>query len=125
MEFWCPENGAHTTNSSFPRSELEENGTWARTGTNKMSATVVVNNTSATVTIGQIHLGTNGNPASTKPLLELQYSTSGNVSLFLEQSPAGGNGISYSISSTCRGRHEIQLQHHAGHRQDHDRRETG
>jgi len=99
MEFFCPENGAHTPNSSFPRSELQENGTWTRNETSTLKATLVVNNTVASVCIGQIHLGTNGSPASTKPLLELFCYSSGAIEVGIEQTPAGGNEIVHSITT--------------------------
>jgi hypothetical protein len=105
MEFWVPENGAHTANSSYPRSELREaqpGGDWFLPGTHTMTATVVVNDTVGTVTIGQIHLGTQGTPSSTKPLLELQCTTSGNIQLFLETSPSGG-GASHFITNVPLG----------------------
>jgi hypothetical protein len=105
MEFWVPENGAHTANSSFPRSELRETqpgGDWFLPGTHIQTATLVVNDTVGTVTIGQIHLGTNGTPSSTKPLLELQCTTSGNIQLFLETSPSGG-GASHFITNVPLG----------------------
>jgi hypothetical protein len=93
MTFFCPENGAHTTNSSFPRSELRElapGGDWPLTGTNIQTATLKVEDTIAKVAVGQIHIGNGGTPASTKPLLELFYYPTGDVKLLLETSPAGG-----------------------------------
>jgi hypothetical protein len=97
MEFWVPENGAHTTNSSFPRSELE-GPTWT-SGTHTQNATLIVNDTVGTVVVGQIHLGTGGSPSSTKPLLELFYHTSGEVQVGIEQTPAGGNEIDTTINT--------------------------
>jgi hypothetical protein len=97
MEFWVPENGAHTTNSNFPRSELE-GPTWT-SGTHTQNATLIVNDTVGTVVVGQIHLGTGGTPSSTKPLLELFYHTSGEVQVGIEQTPAGGNEIDTTITT--------------------------
>jgi hypothetical protein len=93
MTFFCPENGVHTANSSFPRSELRElkpGGDWPETGTHTLTATLKVEDTLAHVSIGQIHIGTGGSPASTKPLLELFYYSTGQINLLLETSPAGG-----------------------------------
>ncbi|HXB02146.1 MAG TPA: chitobiase/beta-hexosaminidase C-terminal domain-containing protein, partial [Opitutaceae bacterium] len=93
MTFFCPENGVHTTNSSFPRSELREldpSGDWPLTGTNIETATLKVEDTLAHVAIGQIHIGNGGTPTSTKPLLELFYYSTGQITLLLETSPSGG-----------------------------------
>jgi hypothetical protein len=93
MTFFCPENGVHTTNSSFPRSELRElnpGGDWPLTGTNIQTATLKVEDTLAHVAIGQIHIGNGGTPTSTKPLLELFYYSTGQITLLLETSPSGG-----------------------------------
>jgi len=99
MTFFTPENGVHSTNSSFPRSELRElapGGDWPLTGTNIQTATLKVEDTIAHVSIGQIHIGNGGTPTSTKPLLELfcyaQDSThqNGDIYLLLETNPSGG-----------------------------------
>ncbi|HWZ95946.1 MAG TPA: polysaccharide lyase family 7 protein [Opitutaceae bacterium] len=96
MDFWCPENGVTTPNSSFPRSELREvktGGDWPEAGTHTLTATLMVKDTEAHVCIGQIHVGTGGSPASTKPLIELydysQDSThkNGDIYLSLELNP--------------------------------------
>lgn len=48
MVFWTPENGVHTANSSYPRSELRElnadgsNANWDIAGTHVLSATLAV-----------------------------------------------------------------------------------
>ena len=96
MSFWDPESGVTTPNSNYPRSELREmtaTGTpanWATTGTHTLTATVKATQIPDHVAVGQIHLGT-GTPASTKPLLELFYFKDGSISLYIEQTPAGGN----------------------------------
>ncbi|HEY2514637.1 MAG TPA: polysaccharide lyase family 7 protein, partial [Polyangiaceae bacterium] len=96
MSFWDPENGVTTANSNYPRSELREMtaggaaANWSTTGTHTLSATVKATQIPDHVAVGQIHLGT-GTPASTKPLLELFYFKDGSISLYIEQSPAGGN----------------------------------
>ncbi len=93
MTFWTPEKGVTTPNSKFARSELREmnsNGTaadWQLPGTHRLSATVRVTQVPKSVAVGQVHLGSGG---STKPLLELYYAPSGNITLGIENSPAGG-----------------------------------
>jgi hypothetical protein len=93
MTFFTPENGVHTANSNFPRSELRElkpGGDWPLTGTHILTATLKVEDTLAHVSIGQVHIGTGGTPSSTKPLLEIFYYSSGQINLLLETSPSGG-----------------------------------
>jgi hypothetical protein len=99
MTFWCPETGVTTPNSTHPRSELREMNAsgsaanWDIAGTHIMNATVKVVKVPSSTAIGQIHIGTalqSGLPASTKPLLELYYRSSGDIVLGIENSPAGG-----------------------------------
>ncbi|TFW20968.1 polysaccharide lyase family 7 protein [Duganella callida] len=99
MTFWCPETGVTTPNSDHPRSELREmnaNGSaanWSLSGTHVMNATVKVVKVPSSTAIGQIHIGSalqSGLPASTKPLLELYYRSSGDIVLGIENSPSGG-----------------------------------
>lgn len=124
MTFFDPENGVTTANSDYPRSELREmnaDGTvanWAVAGTNTLSATLAVVQVPDHVCVGQIHLGTAieaGLAASTKPLLELYYHSSGVIELGIEDSPAGtqtlhtiatvplGTKFSYTIQLTGAG----------------------
>jgi len=104
LTFWDPEMGATTSNSKFPRSELREmtadgaDADWAVTGTNTLSARLKATQIPNHVCVGQIHLGT-GAPASTKPLLELFYYATGAIVLAIEQTPAGGNLVPYSVGS--------------------------
>src|SRR5882757_6249524 len=94
MTFWDPEAGVTTPNSSYARSELREmnsNGSaadWALSGTHTMNATLRVVSVTKSVCVGQVHLGTGG--SSTKPLLELYYAPSGDITLGTENSPSGG-----------------------------------
>lgn len=99
MTFWDPENGVHTPNSSFARSELREmnsNGSaanWSVSGTHTLSATVKVTKVPSSVCVGQIHIGSalkSGLAPSTKPLLELYYHKNGDIVLGIEDSPSGG-----------------------------------
>lgn len=99
VTFFTPEDGAHTTNSSYPRTELRElnsNGTdanWNMVGTNIMSATLEASDITNHTVIGQVHLGTalpgQAVAASTKPLLELYYYSDGALIAGLEKSPSG------------------------------------
>jgi hypothetical protein len=59
MVFWCPENGATTSGSGFPRSELREEvdfGLGGRHVLNTTIAVVLTNSSKASVTIGQAHI---------------------------------------------------------------------
>jgi len=106
MSFWDPENGVHTTNSKFPRSELREMTSsgaaadWAIPGTHKLSATLKVTQVPSSVCVGQIHLGSGG---STKPLLELFYAPNGNITMAIEQTPAGGNEVRHPAGNVPLG----------------------
>jgi hypothetical protein len=108
MTFWDPENGVTTPNSDYPRSELREMtasgaaANWAPTGTNTLSATLKATTIPDHVAVGQIHLGT-GTPASTKPLLELFYFATGAISLYIEQTPAGGNEVPHPVGNVPLG----------------------
>ena len=99
VTFFTPENGAHTTNSSYPRTELRElnsNGTnanWNMVGTNILTASLEATNISDHTVIGQVHIGSPlpGTAAanSTKPLLKLYYYANGSLIAGLEKSPSG------------------------------------
>jgi alginate lyase len=96
MTFYDPEDGVTTAHSDYPRSELCELdadgkvANWSpKSGNHEMSATVRATKIPSHVVVGQIHLGT-GTPSSTKPLLELYYASDGQISLGIEDSPAGG-----------------------------------
>lgn len=108
MTFWDPENGVTTPNSNFPRSELREMtssgaaANWAPPGNHTLSATLKATEIPDHVAVGQIHLGT-GTPASTKPLLELFYYSSGKIEMAIEQTPAGGNEILYPVGTVPLG----------------------
>jgi len=108
MTFWDPENGVTTAHSSYPRSELREMtaggapADWPVTGTNTLGATLSVTKVPDHVAVGQIHLGT-GTPASTKPLLELFYRSTGAIVLAIEQTPAGGNEVQHTVGNAPLG----------------------
>jgi hypothetical protein len=108
MTFWDPENGVTTANSSYPRSELREmtsagaTADWPPSGTHTLRAMLKVTQVPDHVCVGQIHLGT-GTPASTKPLLELFYYANGTIVLGIEQTPAGGNEVKYTVGNAPLG----------------------
>jgi hypothetical protein len=94
MNFYDPGvNCVTTPNSSHCRSELREanpDGTdavWSSSGTNTLSATLTVTQAAGAPVVGQIHL----DPAvSVRPLIELFYTTSGDLVAGVEQCTAGG-----------------------------------
>jgi hypothetical protein len=107
MAFFVPENGAHTPNSNYPRSELRElsfdgsNANWPMTGTNVMTATLKVVNVTDHTVVGQVHIGSalqSGLASSTKPLLELYYYANGKLVMGLEKSPSGSQ-TDYTIGT--------------------------
>ena len=106
MTFWDPENGVTTANSSYARSELREMtssgaaANWFPAGNHTLSATLKVTQVPNHVAVGQIHLGSGG---STKPLLELFYYSNGNVVMSIEQTPAGGNSVPYTVGNVPLG----------------------
>ena len=89
MVFWCPENGAHTGNTHYPRTELRENaigGDWQITATATLSATFKVTKLAAGATIiGQIH----GNKTDgTSEALKLEYNTDNSITAVFEKNAA-------------------------------------
>lgn len=94
MTFWAPENGAHTSGSLYPRSELRElapgfpNGDWkAATGTHEMNVTLKVLKLpqDGSIVIGQVHA--DGVSGSCSVVLELEYT--------------GGPLIAHTRDSSC------------------------
>jgi hypothetical protein len=108
MTFWDPENGVHTPNSSYSRSELREMNasgsaaSWGLPGTHKLSATVKVTKVPSSVCVGQIHASEGS--GTTKPLLELYYHSNGDIYLGTENSPDGGQTLHY-ITNVALGAH--------------------
>lgn len=94
MTFWDPENGVHTPNSSYSRSELREMNSsgspasWGLSGTHKLSATLKVTKVPSSVCVGQIHASESS--GTTKPLLELYYHSNGDIVAGIENGPSGG-----------------------------------
>jgi hypothetical protein len=73
MTFWCPEDGAHTSGSSYPRSELRETADWTFIGTNRLNVTIAVleEPTGGAITIGQVHV--DGLSHSCSIVIELEW----------------------------------------------------
>jgi Alginate lyase len=94
MDFVDPGTNCVTTpNSTHCRTELREvnpdgsDAVWSAGGTNTLSATLTVTDAAGAPVIGQIHL----DPAiSVRPLMELFYTTSGDVVAGVEQCTGGG-----------------------------------
>ncbi|MDB5815723.1 MAG: hypothetical protein JWN23_2840, partial [Rhodocyclales bacterium] len=70
--------------------------TWATSGTNILDATVTVTKVPSNTAIAQIFQAV---PAPSKPLCELQYSSSGVVKLLLEKTNQGGSSTTTTIAS--------------------------
>jgi hypothetical protein len=106
MTFWDPEKGVTTPNSNFARSELREMNAsgsaadWPIAGTHRLSATLRIVSVTKSVCVGQVHLGSGG--SSTKPLLELYYGSSGDITLGTENSPSGGQTL-HSVGHVAMG----------------------
>jgi hypothetical protein len=100
VAFFAPDNGAHTTNSLHPRSELRELKADGQTHAlwdpfdnmaHTMSATLKVTNAPHRLCIGQIHADaqlTGSGPASIKPLMELYYESNGDLTVAFQNGPA-------------------------------------
>jgi Alginate lyase len=97
-------NCVTTPNSAHCRTELREvnpsNGQAAswdpNAATNRLQATVVVTNAGDETVIGQIHID---DSVSSKPVCELFYNSSGDISMGVEQTRSGGNEIRTSLGN--------------------------
>ena len=89
MVFFCPENGAHTSGSNFPRSELRQNPdfTLKAGGKHVLNVTIAVTQTTAkkSITIGQAHID----------------GVSGHCSIFVELEWTSGNVVSHLRDKNC------------------------
>jgi len=94
-----PATGWTTSGSLHPRVELRENAIWPTTGTNIQNATVAVMKVPSHTTIGQIFQGT----GPSKPLCELEVTSSGVVQLLLESTNQGGSSTMNQIASVSLG----------------------
>ncbi|MDB5814856.1 MAG: hypothetical protein JWN23_1973 [Rhodocyclales bacterium] len=94
-----PATGWTTSGSLHPRVELREDAIWATSGTNVMTNTVAVTKVPSHTTIGQIFQGT----GPSKPLCELEVTSSGVVQLLLESTNQGGSSTMNTIASAALG----------------------
>ena len=94
-----PKQGYTTNGSQHPRVELRETSTWKTSGTNHLTAEVKVVKVPDHTTIGQIFQGS----GPSKPLCELQVTSSGEVELLLEDSNEGSSGHEHPITSISIG----------------------
>ncbi|SDH59555.1 polysaccharide lyase family 7 protein [Paraburkholderia phenazinium] len=99
MVMMDPAQGWTTSGSLHPRVELRENAIWSTDGTNKLDATVAVTQVPNHTTIGQIFQGS----GPSKPLCELQFTSSGVVQLLLESTNQGGSSTTTAIASVPLG----------------------
>jgi hypothetical protein len=99
MVMMDPRVGYTTSGSKHPRTELRENATWTTGGTNLLDANLAVTKVPGNTAIAQIFQGT----GPSKPLCELQYSSSGAVKLFLEDTNQGGSGKTTTITTVPLG----------------------
>ncbi len=89
-------NCVTTPNSAHCRTELREMNTdgspasWSPGGTNKLNATLKVEDAGGSVVIGQVHLADN---VSVRPVAELYCDSAGNITVGVEQTTAGGNQV--------------------------------
>jgi hypothetical protein len=99
MIFWCPVTGGHTSNSSYPRSELREmlhptNNmvNWTATGTHTLDARCQVLQvpSSSKVIIGQIH----GYAPNSNPLIKLQFN-GGKIEALVKADGANDTKLSF------------------------------
>jgi len=75
INFWAPQNGAHTSGSLYPRSELRELKDWTIAGTHQMNVTVRVTKEpqNGAIVIGQVHV--DGISGSCSVILELEWNS--------------------------------------------------
>ena len=88
MTFFCPLDGAHTSGSNYPRSELRENPNYDLTGFHRLNATLTVVTVTSTkaITIGQAHID----------------GVSGACSIFVELEWENGDIISHMRDKNCK-----------------------
>jgi hypothetical protein len=87
---------------------MRENATWATSGTNIIDATVAVTKVPSNTTVGQIFQG----DGPSKPLCELQVTSSGVVNLLLENTNQGGDADEHKVGTVTIGQkftYEMQL----------------
>lgn len=93
-----------TPNSQHCRTELREDKSWSpNDATNKLSASLAVptpDNSKYGTVIGQVHID---DSVSTKPVCELYYNTSGDLTMGVEQTRSGGNEVMTKVGNVAVG----------------------
>lgn len=102
MTFMCPITGAHTPNSTFPRSELREvlpSGDWSLSGSHTLTVKCKVTQLAGGkgIIIGQIH----GDDASTNPqLVKLFWTTDNEITVQIKSDTnPSGSEITYKLGT--------------------------
>jgi hypothetical protein len=113
MVFWAPENGAHTSGSMYPRSELRQIPNFFLSGRSQLNVTMAVRQLPSTgaITVGQIHFDKVSGSCSI--VIELEYQAPGNLVAHLRDAACRGVlktvgsgyrlGESFSFSLTVDG----------------------
>jgi hypothetical protein len=105
MTFWAPENGAHTSGSSYPRSELRQIPNWFFKGRSEMNVSMSVAKlpTGGAITVGQVHA--DGLSGHCSIIIELEYQL-GDLNAHLRDSACKGVtkkvGSGYKLGDTFR-----------------------
>jgi len=103
MNFFDPGvNCVTTANSKHCRSELREvnPSVWSASGTNTLSATLTVTQAAGAPVVGQIHLDPS---VSVRPLIELFYTSGGDLVAGVEQCTAGGCETRTTVGHVSQG----------------------
>ena len=115
MTFWCPENGAHTPNTHYARSELRERpsgGDWAIIGTHTLTAQFKVTKITTTkgTIVGQIHGNATGGTAE---ILKLEWTYQNTIVASVENNTNPSEQIDHVMGSYALGEllsYTIKLQ---------------
>ena len=99
MVMMDPKVGWTTSGSLHPRTEMREAATWTTGGTNLLDASLKVTQVPSTTTVAQIFQGS----GPSKPLCELQVTSSGKIQLFLENTNQGGGGVTTQVGQVALG----------------------
>jgi len=96
MTFWCPQDGAHTSGSNYPRSELRETPDWTVKGTHELNCTCSVTKEpqNHAITIGQIHA--DGVSGSCSIIVELEWNAGTIVSHLRDKNC---NNVQYTVGT--------------------------
>ena len=89
MTFWTPENGAHTSGSSYARTELRQQPNFVLSGRSQLNVTMAVFKlpSGGSITVGQIHFD----------------KISGHCSIVIELEYTSGSLVAHLRDSACKG----------------------